>query len=283
MHWDTQRYLDRHGFIIERGRVLVDLLAPQTGEYILDLGCGTGDIAQVIADRGAEVVGVDASADMVTAARSRFPSLDFRVEDAAMLSFQDEFDAVFSHAMLHWVIRAEDAIRGIHRALKPGGRFITEFGGYRNCAALEAAFAQALRRVTGRAYRSLWYFPSLSDYATRLEANGFIVRAAWYFDLPTPLKGDDGLRQWTLQFLSHHLYGLDDATREAMLADMETTARPVLWRDGVWQADYRRLRVVAIKSVFASLPGEKDGWSQNSGLSDQCNRRRLGTSRSDGL
>jgi len=245
MKWDSERYLNRHAFIIERGRALLDLLAPQAGERILDLGCGTGDITQTIAESGACVVGADASAEMIAAACSRFPALDFRVADAAELPFESEFDAVFSHAVLHWVKRADDAIRCMRRALKPGGRLIAEFGGQGNCAALEAAMAGSLHCMTGRNYQSPWFFPSLADYASRLEANGFRVRAAWHFDLPTPLHGEDGLRQWVLQFLPQQLDGLDVAAHEAMLADMETALRPMLWRDGAWQADYRRLRVVA--------------------------------------
>ncbi|MBN8779902.1 class I SAM-dependent methyltransferase [Thiobacillus sp.] len=247
MHWDTQRYLDRHGFIIERGQALADLLAPQAGERILDLGCGTGDIAAAMAERGAQVVGVDASPAMIANASERFPRHDFRVADAATLPFEAEFDAVFSHAVLHWVARAEDAARGIARALKPGGRFIAEFGGHRNCEALETAFADALKRIAGRDYRSPWTFPRLPDYTALLENQGLVVRAAWYFDLPTPLKGEDGLRQWFVQFLPHHLDGLDAATREAVLAATEAALKPAIWRDGAWWADYRRLRVAAEK------------------------------------
>lgn len=245
MHWDTQRYLDRHGFIIERGQALVELLAPRPGERILDLGCGTGDIAAAIAERGAEVVAVDASSAMVASARERFPALDFRVADAAELAFAGEFDAVYSHAVLHWVKRPADAARGIAGALKPGGRFIAEFGGHGNCALLEAAFARALDQVAGRAYLSPWYFPRLSEYAALLEASGLTVRAAWYFDLPTPLKGDDGLRQWLYQFLPDHLDGLAPAQCEGVLAATEAALRPAIWRDGAWWVDYRRLRVVA--------------------------------------
>lgn len=245
MRWDAQRYLGRHGFIIERGQALVDLLDPQAGERILDLGCGTGDIAATIAERGARVVGVDASAAMIDAARARFPALDFHVADAAALPFEAEFDAVFSHAVLHWVPRADDAARGIARALKPGGRLVAEFGGHRNCEALETAFADALRHAARRDYRSPWFFPRLPDYAALLERHGLVVRAAWYFELPTPLQGEDGLRQWLLQFLPQHLDGLDAAMHEAVLTNTETALRPALWRDGAWQADYRRLRIVA--------------------------------------
>lgn len=249
MHWDTQRYLDHHGFIIERGQALVDLLAPQNRELILDLGCGTGDVAATLAARGARVIGVDASAEMIASARQRFPDLDFRLADAADLpsdaEFSGQFDAVFSNAVLHWVTRPADALRGIARALKSGGRFVAEFGGHRNIAALETAFAQALRHFTGRDYRSPWYFPRLTDYAVLLEDNGFVVRAAWYFELPTPLQGKDGLRQWIWQFLPHHLDGLSEREGEAILAATEQTLRPTFWRDAAWLADYRRLRVLA--------------------------------------
>lgn len=249
MNWDTQRYLKHHGFIIERGRALVDLLAPQVGECILDLGCGTGDIAAAMAERGAQIVGIDASATMIATARARFPLLDFRVADAAMLPFESTFDAVYSHAVLHWVLRADEAARGIARALKPGGRLVAEFGGYRNCEALETAFGDALHRVARREYHSPWFFPRLSGYAAQLELHGLIVRAAWHFELPTPLKGEDGLRQWLLQFLPQHLDGLDDAAREAVLAETETVLRPALWHDSAWWADYRRLRIVAERAA----------------------------------
>lgn len=249
MHWDTQRYLDHHGFIIERGQALVDLLAPRSGELILDLGCGTGDVAATLTARGARAIGVDASAEMIATARQRFPDLDFRIADAAELpsnaEFGGQFDAVFSNAVLHWVTRPADAVRGIARTLKSGGRFVAEFGGYRNIAALEAAFAQALHHVTGREYESPWYFPRLSNYAVLLEDHGFVVRAAWYFELPTPLQDEDGLRQWICQFLPHHLDGLTESERVAILAATEQTLRPAFWRDAAWLADYRRLRVLA--------------------------------------
>ena len=245
MDWDPQRYLDRHGFIIQRGAALLDLLDPKPGERILDLGCGTGDIASAIAGRGARVLGVDASAAMVASARERFPSLDFRQADAAELPFRGEFDAVFSHAVLHWVTQAAETAVGMRHALKPGGRLVAEFGGLRNCAALEAAFARAMAAAGGPAYRSPWYFPGLPEYAGLLERHGFIVRAAWYFELPTRLEGEDGLRQWVWQFLPAYLEGLDSDAVESLFAAMESELRPSLWHDDAWWTDYRRLRVVA--------------------------------------
>jgi trans-aconitate methyltransferase len=244
MHWDAQRYVQQHGFIIERGQALVELLDPQPGERVLDVGCGTGDIAAFIEQRGAVVTGIDASAEMIAAARERYPELDFSQHDAAQLDFENEFDAVFSHAALHWVQPPDDAIAGMRLALKTGGRFVAEFGGHRNCAAMEVAFAAALK-AAGIDYQSPWFFPRLSDYCMRLEARGFVVRAAWHFELPTPLKGEPGLRNWAWQFLPIWLEPLDAARREAVLGEMEARLRPQIWHDGAWWADYRRLRVVA--------------------------------------
>lgn len=249
MVWDPQRYLDRHGFIIRRGQALVDLLDPRPGERILDLGCGTGDLAAAMVHRGASVVAVDASPDMVAAAAQRFPDLDVRVMDAADLPFAGDFDAIFSHAVLHWVKRAEVAAAGMARALKPGGRLVLEMGGHGNCRALESAFAGALESTAGRTYLSPWHFPALPAYSALLEAQGLTVRVAWYFDLPSPLAGEDGLRQWVFQFLPHHLEGLDGHRTEAVLAAMENILRPSLWRESAWWADYRRLRLVATKPM----------------------------------
>lgn len=247
MQWNPQRYLSQHGFIIERGQALVDLLAPQAGERILDLGCGTGDITRSIAARGATAIGVDVSPDMVACARARFPGLDFRRMDAADMPFDREFDAIFSHAALHWVSRAEEAIQGMWRALKPGGRVVAEFGAGRNVQGLQAAFSGALRAVAGVEYRSPWYFPRLGEYSAQLEAGGFVVRAAWYFALDTRLAGKAGLRNWLELFLPGPLAVLDDTARAALLAATEANARARLWRDGAWHADYRRLRVIAEK------------------------------------
>ena len=138
--WNAAQYDANHAFVYEKAKGLVDLLSPKAGERILDLGCGTGALTAEIASRGAEVLGVDGSEEMVSRARERFPALRFEVLDARQLRFDAEFDAVFSNAVLHWIPESEQVIAGIARALKPGGRFVAEFGGRGNIQRLVEGF-----------------------------------------------------------------------------------------------------------------------------------------------
>ena len=123
---------------------VVDLLAPRPGERILDLGCGDGALTEKLAAAGCDVVGADASAELVKAARAR--GLDARLMNGEALDFDGEFDAVFSNAALHWMLRPDAVIDGVYRALKPGGRFVGEFGGAGNVATIASALEAALDR-----------------------------------------------------------------------------------------------------------------------------------------
>ena len=124
---------------------VLEWLAAKPGEQILDLGCGDGQLTQRIAATGACVAGVDASPEMLAAARSR--GIDAREGSAESLPFADgAFDAVFSNAVLHWV-RDQDAMMAeVRRVLKPGGRFVAEMGGHGNIAAIRVAFMAVLAR-----------------------------------------------------------------------------------------------------------------------------------------
>jgi len=228
-NWDAQAYDRRHRYVFEMGAGLVDDLNPQAGEAVLDLGCGTGHLSNEIAQRGATVVGVDKSADMIATAASSYPGLEFAVADALTYQPDRQFDAVFSNAVLHWIQPPEQAIRTIHKALKPGGRLVAEFGGKRNTASVIAA--------TGR---NLWYFPGIVEYGSLLEANGFELIRAALFERPTPLEGESGLRDWLKMFYQPPL-------PEETIASAEAQLRPKLFRDGTWFLDYRRLRIYAVK------------------------------------
>ena len=153
-------------------------------------------------------------------------------------------DAVFSNATLHWVTDADAAVSAIYTALKPGGRFVAEFGGQGNVQTIIAAVEAAL----GRSGLSPWYFPSLAEYVALLAAQGFEVMFAQLYDRPTPLKGKDGLINWVRMFGDGILSGLSAVERAALLDQVQDRVRSQLYRDGQWLADYRRLRIVAIKS-----------------------------------
>ena len=245
--WDADLYDDRHAFVWRHGASLVELLDPKSGERILDLGCGTGHLTAQIAAGGANVVGLDHSADMLTEARDAYPGLEFVQGDARDFTFPEPFDAVFSNAVLHWIKPPEAAARCVYNALRPGGRFVAELGGYGNVRRVEAAMRVALEITGVRSGGSPMYFPRLSEYATVLEKAGLEVRSALLFDRPTPLEGEAGFVNWVKMFGRWALESVPEDRREDFLRAAEDAARPRLYGAGGWFADYRRLRVVAYR------------------------------------
>jgi trans-aconitate 2-methyltransferase len=249
--WDAALYDGKHAFVWQYGLALLDLLGPRRGERVLDLGCGTGHLTARLAETGAEVVGLDRSLEMIRQARQAHPGLRFEVGDARDFAFPDPFDAVLSNAVLHWVPEPARVIACVRRALRPGGRFVAEFGGKGNVRALSAALAAAARSAGCPPFVSPWYFLGVGEYASLLEQGGLEVTFAVLFDRPTPLEGEAGLRDWVSQFAGEYVGGLAADRREAFLQSAEEAARPVLYRDGGWVADYRRLRVVAWRPAAA--------------------------------
>src|SRR5206468_2153174 len=125
-------YDDKHSFVWKYGKEVLDLLAPREGERILDVGCGTAHLTNQIASRGARVVGLDKSSAMIERARALYPELQLEVADATDFHFDEPFDAVFSNAAIHWMKDQDAVARAVFNALKPGGRFVAEFGGKGN-------------------------------------------------------------------------------------------------------------------------------------------------------
>ncbi len=158
--WNPEQYAENARFVSDLGMPVVELLSLQPGERILDLGCGDGVLTRKLVERGCTVVGVDSSADMIAAAKSL--GLNVQVIDGQTLPFINEFDAVFSNAALHWMKNSEHVIAGISRALKPGGRFVAEFGEYGNVATIVTAIESSLssRDVTAA---NPWFFPRPED------------------------------------------------------------------------------------------------------------------------
>src|SRR3984893_8254025 len=227
--WHVNLYDAKHAFVWKYGGDLVPLLAPQFGERILDIGCGTGHLTAQIAESGARLVGVDRSPEMVDAARKAYPNLQFDVADARDLRFHEEFDAVFSNATLHWIHEPELVIRSIRNSLRPGGRFVAEFGGQGNIRKMQRAFDLALSELNPSEKTKLnpWYYPSVSEYSTLLEKNRLEVRFITLFDRPTPLAdGESGLRNWITMFGSDYYAKLAPESRESFLRRVEELLRP---------------------------------------------------------
>ena len=246
--WDPESYARNARFVAELGQGVVDLLAPQPGERILDLGCGDGYLTAQLAAVGCDVLGVDASAAQVEAARR----LGVRAEvvNALDLAYDAEFDAVFSNATLHWVKDPDRAIANVFRALKPGGRFVAEFGGAGGLAHIRVALAESLsRRGLDFATLDPWYFPTAEEYSGKLVEAGFDVETIALFPRPTPLPGE--MVGWLETFARSFTGALAPGERPGFLSEVQEALRPTLFANGHWTADYVRLRFRAHRRAEA--------------------------------
>ncbi len=250
--WDAKHYDEQIGYVSKLGTGLIELLNPQAGERMIDLGCGTGDLADQIRRKGVVCIGMDYSPEMIKAAREKYPEGSFRVANAEAFRLQqgeEPHDAVFSNAALHWMKHPEGVIDSVARALRPGGRFVAEFGGSGNVGAIVNALTEELERI-GIDWQSRfpWYFPSVVQYTPLLEQGGFEVRYAELYDRPTPLgSGENGLNNWLQAFAGPLLAGIEPETQKEIVENCAKTLKAKLYQNGEWVADYRRLRIVAVK------------------------------------
>lgn len=244
-HWNASDYGRHGGFVPALGAPLLDWLAARPGERILDLGCGDGALTQRIVESGAVVLGVDASAAMVDAARRR--GLDAVRADGQALGFVDSFDAVFSNAALHWMRDAGAVAAGVFAALRPGGRFVAEFGAEGNIAAVRDALRAALSELpVPREFADPWYFPSAEAYRAVLQRAGLQVARIEVFARPTALPSS--LADWLRVFADHALADLEPELATRVAARVEARLRPTLHSDAAgWRLDYVRLRVEATR------------------------------------
>lgn len=249
-HWDPQQYAEHGRFVSDLGLPVVALLAPQPGERILDLGCGDGALTRKLQERGCHIVGVDSSPEMIQAAQAL--GLDARVMNGHELPFVDEFDAVFTNAALHWMTQPNAVLDGVWRALKPGGRFVGECGGYGNTATVMTALEAVLAKRGIDAQRlNPWFFPNAEAYRSLVEAHSFVVDTMTLFPRPTPLSG--ALTGWLETFAQAFLTALPMCQRAAALAEVSERCRPQLCdAHGRWTVDYVRLRFAATKPVAAT-------------------------------
>ena len=241
--WDASLYADNGRFVALLAEPLVQALNPKAGESILDLGCGDGYLTQRLAASGAIVLGVDSSPQMVAAAKER--GVDARCVSGEALPFDQQFDAVFSNAALHWMSDHDAVLQGVHRALKPGGRFVAECGGQGNIAAIRVALLAVLtpRGISPERIENNYFF-SPAEYRARLQSHGFLVDEISLIPRPTPLPS--GMAGWLETFRSSVLALLPAAERPDAIEQIVALLKPVLCdQEGNWVADYVRLRFLA--------------------------------------
>lgn len=248
-NWDPKLYDSKHYFVSKFGEDLIERLAPKKGENILDLGCGTGDLAYKLNKLGVNVVGIDKSKNMIEQAKKKYPHLKFEVQDAINLGYPNEFDAVFSNATLHWVKPPKQALNRIFDALKPDGRFVAEFGGKGNVKKITDEILNQFKElgIEYKAEQFPWYFPSIGEYSTLMEEVGFKVVFAQHFDRPTLLDRENGIRNWIEMFGGSIFEGLTVETKDIIMTKVENNLKSVLYYNGRWFADYKRIRVIGIK------------------------------------
>lgn len=243
--WNATEYQKHAAFVPALAHEVVRLLNPRPGEQILDLGCGDGSLTAQIQSLGSSVTGIDSSQEMVAAARAR--GVDAHLADGHSLTFNDRFDAVFSNAALHWMTRPESVIAGVHRALKPAGRFVAELGGRGNLAALVEAMRESFAENPqfGR-FALPWFFPSVDQYRQMLENAGFDVVHIELIPRPTPLPS--GIEKWLEIFADGITRQLSLTQKATFMESVQRKLRGTLYTEQTgWVADYVRLRFAAFK------------------------------------
>ena len=245
--WRAQLYGKNARFVTDLGMPVVELLNPKPGERILDLGCGDGVLTKKLEGMGCELVGIDSSPELIEAALGL--KLNVSLQNAYEMDFREEFDAVFSNAVLHWMKDADRVISKVIRALRKGGRFVAECGGHRCCRTIQTALVAELDR---RGYdgwaANPWYFPTTQDYGSRLAMAGFAVAYIEIIPRPTPLPGD--ISGFLETFAGSFTSVLPLEERRTYLEDVRDRLKPSLCNaNGSWTADYTRLRFEAYKNA----------------------------------
>lgn len=237
--WDAQGYARNARFVSDLGAPVVDLLDPQPGESILDLGCGDGALTARLAAMGANIIGIDASQSMLQAANAL--GLDVKLADMHDFDLDRRFDAVFTNAVLHWTRDIDAVLAQVAKHLKPGGRFVGEFGGFGNVAAIVTAVRAAVALEGAPAPSFVWYYPTPAEFTAVLARHGFEATSVNLIPRPTPLP--TGMAGWLKTFALPFASGLSVEAQERVLARaVDLLAASLCDRSGNWSADYVRLR-----------------------------------------
>ncbi len=248
-NWNTELYDKKFSYVFKLGEDVLSLLNSKPGETILDLGCGTGHLTNLISESGASVQGIDSSPKMIEQAKLKYPAIKFEVMDATNFAFETKFDAVFSNAVLHWIPEKEKVIDCVYNCLKQGGRFVAEFGGKDNVKCIATSIRKILR-INGYSKNTEyidWYFPSIGEYSSILEKYGFRVTSALHFNRDTFMDKGVDVINWLEMFAKKIFDGISaDKTNELIRLikdDLSSTNK----KDNKWFIDYKRLRIASVK------------------------------------
>lgn len=243
--WNAILYDNKHNFVAEYGKGLLEFVPKNKNQSILDLGCGTGTLTSQLVNFADTVVGVDSSESMIEMAQKQYTDIKFIICDALKLPFNKQFDVVFSNAVFHWIADHNALLNQVHKVLKPNGLLICEFGANGNIATIENAFMKVCRD-SGYEYNPKFNFPTSEQFADLLKKNNFSIDKIYDYDRPTPLKdNEEGLANWIRQFFASDLEFMSEKSQAEIIKKVEDLTRGSLWNGSKWIADYRRLRVIA--------------------------------------
>ncbi|WP_456400143.1 class I SAM-dependent methyltransferase [Persephonella sp.] len=243
--WNAEKYEKHADFVPRLAFPLIDLLGDIKGKKILDVGCGDGTLTLELVNRGADVIGIDSSPEMVKASKSK--GIKAILGTATDLPFYEEFDAVFSNAVLHWVPEAEKALENIAKSLKDGGIFVAEFGGKGNIQSIIQAMEQVFEENPefGK-FKNIWYFPDANEYKSLLEKAGFKVEYIELIPRPTPI---DHIQNWLEIFTNVYTSHLAKSQINLFRSRVRELLKSRLYTpEKGWVADYVRLRLKAVKN-----------------------------------
>ncbi|WP_017446370.1 class I SAM-dependent methyltransferase [Gayadomonas joobiniege] len=243
--WNAKKYSQDATFVSQLASPLLALLAAKANERILDLGCGDGTLAVKLQNLGCQLVAVDSSQSMVEQALNK--GITAYCQSGEALNYQAEFDAVFSNAALHWMLKPAAVVQGVYLALKPGGRFVAEMGGKGNILTIRHAINAVFQQHPEFGeYHSPWYFPSAEEYKELLVTAGFKVQSIELLKRPTKISA--GIEQWLTIFAAHATEGLDNMQKRQFIEAVAAYLKPSLYStQNGWIADYVRLRFIAYK------------------------------------
>lgn len=246
--WDAEKYTADFSFVHKYGNSVAKLIDTRNVKNVLDLGCGNGRLTKALYDKGFSVKGIDASGELLKIARKIYPDIQFIQADATSFDLAEPVDVVFSNAVFHWIDERKqtDMLECVNRALKENGQFVFEFGGHGNNQLIHKELAKVFSEY-GYQYNMPFYFPTIGEYSKLLEQTGFEVRYAVLFDRPTELKGENGLKDWINMFVKTPFCIVNDNDKTAIIDKTVENLCDSLYKDGIWYADYVRIRMKAIK------------------------------------
>lgn len=248
IEWNAKKYTDDFSFVHEYGNDLVQLIDIGENSAALDLGCGNGALSRRLSDMGMDVIGMDASAELLDIARANYPELKFVQADATDFRLSEQVDVVFSNAVFHWIEQEKQKkmLTCVYDVLKENGQFVFEFGGFGNNVLIHKALSEEFLRQ-GLVYQMPFYFPTIGEYSSLLEAVGFKVQYAILFDRMTKLKGENGLADWMRMFVKTPFKRISDGEQKRIIDNTVNNLEDKLFHEGSWYADYVRIRFKAIK------------------------------------